>query len=495
MSHSAATAAHGPLSQRDIALIMTGIVLSMILGALDQTIVATALPTIGLDLKDIEHLAWVVTSYLLATTAVTPLYGKLADIRGRRVTMMLAIIVFLLGSVACALSRNMTMLILARALQGLGGGGLMALGQTIIADIIPPKERPKYQAYIATVYASSSVIGPVLGGFFAEHLHWSVIFWINLPIGLAALLMTNTVLRKLPRHDRPHRLDILGSVLLVIATVLLLLALNWGGQRYAWASPPILSLLAGSILVWALFALRILSTDEPLVPISLLRNGVVRNATLAAFFGMGTFMGLAIYIPIFFETVLKLGASLSGLALIPFMIGTVVGATYTGRMMVRVTRYKRITYVGLSVTIAMCLAITQIIGQVSAPVVIMLLCVMSLCGGTLFPITTVAVQNAVLPHEMGTATGLMNFLRALGGAFIVALYGTILFSVAGSGGEGVSVSTLSNPENATNLALAFKLIFAASTAGYVLALIFFALVEELPWRTRNEAPAATAVEH
>ena len=215
--------------------------MAMFLAALDQTIIATALPTIGREIGDFDLLPWVVTSYLLTATAVTPLYGKFSDIRGRRRTMLVGIGLFVAGSVACALAPTMIVLILARGLQGLGGGGLISLAQTIIGDIVAPKERGRYQAYIAGVFVSSSLAGPVLGGFFAEHLHWSIIFWINVPLGLIAFFMTDRLLRRLPRHDRPHALDVLGAVLLVAATSVLMLALNWGGVRYPWGSLQILS--------------------------------------------------------------------------------------------------------------------------------------------------------------------------------------------------------------------------------------------------------------
>lgn len=221
-----AAAGPAPLDHAAIRSIIIGIMLAMLLAALDQTIVATALPTIGRELGDVEHLPWVVSAYLLAATAVTPLYGKFSDIHGRRVTLLVSISVFIVGSVACAAAPTMLVLILARALQGLGGGGLISLAQTIIADVVQPKERGRYQGYIASVFVTSSVVGPVLGGVFAEHLHWSVIFWINLPLGLAAFWMTSGALRRLPRHERPHRLDVLGAVLMVAATVALMLALT-----------------------------------------------------------------------------------------------------------------------------------------------------------------------------------------------------------------------------------------------------------------------------
>src|SRR3954454_11743628 len=297
---------------------------AMFLAALDQTIVATAMPTIGSDLVDFEHLPWVVTAYLLTATAVTPLYGKLADIIGRRTTLLTAIAVFVLGSAFCALAPNMLALILARGLQGLGGGGLISLAQTIVADLVSPKERARYQVYFASVFVTSSLLGPVLGGFFAEHLHWSVIFWINLPLGLLALWMSNAALKRLPRHDRPHSLDLLGAALMVAGTVSFMLCLNWAGVRYAWLSPQVLGVLAASAVLWVLFVLRLRHAPEPLIPPTIFRNPVVRMGTLSACFGMGTFIGLTIFVPVYFESVRGLSSSTSGLALMPLMVGTVV---------------------------------------------------------------------------------------------------------------------------------------------------------------------------
>ncbi len=246
--------------------IIAGILLAMLLSALDQTIVVTAMPTIGRALGDVTSLPWVITSYLLASTAVTPLYGKVSDIIGRRISLLFAISIFVVGSVACALAPSMITLILARALQGLGGGGLISLAQTIIADIVSPKERPRYQVYVATVFVTSSIAGPVLGGVFAEHLHWTAIFWINLPLGILAFAMVNGLLKKLPRHERPHKLDFFGAGLMVVATTTLMLALNWGGNHYAWNSWQIATLLLVSLAMWYMFVVRLRTAPEPFIP-------------------------------------------------------------------------------------------------------------------------------------------------------------------------------------------------------------------------------------
>jgi EmrB/QacA subfamily drug resistance transporter len=336
-----------PLDPIAIRKIVLGILLAMFLGALDQTIVATALATIGRDLADVGNLSWVVTAYLVTSTAVTPLYGKLSDIHGRRAMLLLAIAVFSVGSVASALAPTMMVLIIARAFQGLGGGGLLSLAQTVIADVVSPRERGRYQGYIGAVFASSSIGGPVIGGFFAEHLHWSLIFWINLPLGLLALLMSNNALKRLPRHDRPHQLDFAGAALMIGATVALLLVLTWGGIRYPWGSAPIIVLLAAAVALAGMFVIRQLAAREPFLPLSILLNPVVGMGTASVALVFGTMVGLTIFVPMYFEVVRGLTASQSGLALIPQLSGTVVGATAVGRAMRHREHYKRMPVAGL----------------------------------------------------------------------------------------------------------------------------------------------------
>ncbi|NBJ09388.1 MDR family MFS transporter [Microvirga arsenatis] len=482
------------LSQAEIRTIIVGVLLAMFLAALDQTIIATALPTIGRELGDLEHLSWIVTVYLLTSTAVTPLYGKLSDSYGRRSIMLIGIVVFIVGSIACALAPTMFALILARGLQGIGGGGLIALAQTIIADLVPPKERGRYQVYFASVFMTSSLLGPVLGGFFAEKLHWSVIFWINLPLGLLAFAIAYRSLKRLPRFERPHRLDLLGAALLVTATVVLLLALSWGGIRYAWGSGPILGLLAGSLALWVLFALRMRLAPEPLIPPGVLHNPVVRMATLSACFGMGTYIGLTIYLPVYFETVRGLSASLSGLALIPLMAGTVVGATLSGRTMAKVTHYKRLPIAGLLVAMAATGVLVLYGEALSIAAVEVILAIVSIGLGTVLPVTMVTTQNAVAPHQMGTATGTANFFRSLGGAFIVAVFGAIVLSGSGvTGAASFEALGEAAARSGIDLADVFRSVFVAAILGFGLSLAFLLALEERPLRGGAAKAAEAAV--
>jgi EmrB/QacA subfamily drug resistance transporter len=484
-------ASPGPMSHEDIRSIIIGIMLAMFLAALDQTIVATAMPTIGRELNDVAHLPWVITAYLLASTAVTPLYGKLADIHGRRVTLLSGIVVFIIGSVACAIAPSLWLLVVARFVQGLGGGGLIALAQTIIADMVPPRERGKYQVYIASVFFVSSVLGPVLGGIIAEALHWSVIFWINLPLGLAAYWMTSSALKRLPRHERPHKLDMLGAFLMTGATMTLLLALSWGGTHYPWASAPILGLVGLSVLLWIAFAWRLRSADEPLIPLAILANPVVRDGTIAAGFGMGAFIGLTIYLPLYFETVAGLSATYSGLGLLPLTCGTVIGATLSGQALTRTTHYKRLPVIGLSIALAGMVVLAIFAGRMPLIPFGLLLAVISFGLGTMLPVATVSIQNAVLPYQMGTATAVANFFRQIGGALIVAVFGAIVLGGVGAQGAGLSPEALKlGVVDRETMVRLFAYVFAATAFGFAMALTFMIRMKELPLRSKAVGAAS-----
>ena len=490
---SAAKAAKAPvaLSHPEIRTIVLGIMLAMFLGALDQTIVATALPTIGRHFGDMGDLSWVVTAYLLTGTAVTPLYGKLSDIHGRRVTMLTAIFLFMLGSLACALAPSMTALVLSRALQGLGGGGLMALSQTIIADIVSPRERGRYQGYIAAVFATSSIGGPVLGGFLTQHIDWSLIFWINLPLALAALGMTSNVLRRVPYHPRKHRLDIVGAMTMMAAAVVLLLALSWGGRKFDWISPQTGGLFLASAVLWGLFGARLMRTPEPFLPIAVLGNPVVRCAALAGACAMGTLVGMTIFVPLYFETVLHLSASESGMALIPLMSATVMFSTFAGRLMTHMTHYKRVPLIGIATAILALAALSIWPTAMPTAVVLVLLAIVGSGLGTVFPVSTVCMQNAVTQHQMGIATGAANFFRALFSSLVVAVLGAIVMGGLG-GGTGMSVETLAHAASAHTLGVAFSFVFLACALVLGFGMAFLISLEERPLRGPAKQTADTA---
>lgn len=448
--------------------------MAMLLSALDQTIVATALPTIGRSLGDAEHLPWVVTAYLLAATSAVPIYGKLADIHGRRVVLLVSISVFLGGSVLCALAPSMLVLVIARFVQGVGGGGLLALSQTIVGDILAPRERASYQAYFATAFMTASLAGPVLGGFFAQHLHWSMIFWINVPLCLVAVLMTNAPLRRLPRHERKHRLDVIGAVLLVASTSTLLLTISWAATRFGWLAPATSAFAAASTVLVGLFFIRLRHAAEPLIPLEILRNKLVLMAILAATLSIGLFLGLSIYTPLLFETVRGLTASQSGIALLPLMAGTVGGALIAGRAMARLTHYKRVPLAAMPCAAVGALVLVAGAGSLPIWAVSLILAVVSTAFGTLLPVSTVSIQNAVALHQLGTATATANLCRQLGGAIMVAVFGTII--VGSGGGEVVRASAAQS----AGLLAALRILFGIVASGAVAAFITMIFMEERP---------------
>ncbi len=485
-----ATAASTSLSRGEIISIMSGLMLAQFMGALDQTIVAPAMPTLGRTFGDAETLPWVVTAYLLVSTAVTPLYGKLSDIHGRRSILLVSIGIFILGSIACALAPTMFMLVLARGLQGLGGGGLIALTQTIVGDIIPPKQRPQYQAYIQTTWLAAGLGGPIVGGFFAEYLHWSMIFWINLPLGLAAFLMTNSKLRRLPRHERPHELDLIGAALLMAMSVTLMLALNWGGVRYDWTSPVILGLAGVSVLLIAGLVARLRMAREPLIPVSILSNAIVFNGTLSVCCAMSVLIGLIIYLPIYFESVLGMSPDHAGLALVPLVVGTTLGAAVSSRIMGRSDSYKRAPIIGLCIAIAATLILWLAAPSLSLPMLELLLAALSMGLGSLLPVTTTALQNAVPRHEMGTTMALLNFLRQLGSAFAVAAFGTILLGLSGLARGGAHELLMrAAGHDMAGLSRGFGLLFLLTGLSLAGALFFLIRMEEKPLHDGHQTKA------
>jgi EmrB/QacA subfamily drug resistance transporter len=478
---------HGPphaskLTQGEVRLIVLCVLLATLIAALDQTIVSTALPTIGRELGDAQQLTWVVTAYLLASTVVTPIYGKLSDIYGRRSTLLISVGVFVAGSIACALSPSMLVLIIARTFQGLGGGGLIALSQTVIGDVIAPKERPRYQAYISSAFVIASLAGPLLGGFIAQHLNWSLIFWINPPIGLLALLPMYSLLRKLPRGGHRHRIDIAGAVLLVVATTALMLLLSWGGVKFSWTSPPIIG-LGGIFTVFAvLFFARQHVAPEPLLPLSVLANQVILTATLASALGTGTSVGLMIFTPIYFESVRMLSPGMSGVMLVPLMVGTAIGASIAGRLMASVSHYKVLPVIGLVVSIAAMTVMSLAPQELPLAVVELMLALSSMGFGTVLPIATNCVQNAASGEELGTATGVMVFARSLAGAVAVAIFGAILFGQLHASGNLQSISGGDFTKSGADFASIFRWIFGAAAVGFVGALAAILAMRKLPLR-------------
>jgi EmrB/QacA subfamily drug resistance transporter len=469
-----------PLQPSEVRTILVSLMLTMFLAALDQTIVATALPTIGRQFHDVTNLSWVISAYLLASTAVAPVFGTLSDIYGRRAMIVTALSLFIVGSVLCAVAPNMATLIVARGLQGLGGGGILPIVQTVISDVVTPRERGQYQAYFSGVWVTAGIGGPILGGLFAEHLHWSMIFWINLPLGVVALALLLPKMAKLPVFHRRRKVDWLGGVLLMASAVAVMLVLTWGGNRFAWASPTILAMTGAAAALALTFVWHALRTSEPFLPLQLMGGSVVPYAMAAGGCGMGAMLGLTVHMPLYYEVVYHLGAGDAGLALIPLAAVSVLGAAIAGRAMARTKHYKRVAIIGTS-----CSALIACVLAIATPMplwpLLALLSVFAVGLGTAFPVSVVSIQNAVARAQIGTATGAMNFFRALMASFTVAAFTAVLLMALGTdisiGGE--HASTLHAIASADMVA-AFRYVFAAAAVLMAVAALCMTLMEERP---------------
>jgi EmrB/QacA subfamily drug resistance transporter len=493
---------------RALRTVFAALMLGMFLAALDQTIVSTALPTIVGDLGGLNHLSWVVTSYLLASTISTPLYGKLGDMVGRKPLFLAAILIFLAGSMLAGLSQSMGELIGFRALQGIGAGGLMVGAQAIIADIVPPRERGRYMGLIGSVFAVASVAGPLLGGFFVDNLSWRWVFYVNIPVGALAILIVVTRLHLRTPHTR-HRIDYLGAGLLSGGVAALVMLTTWGGSEYPWGSPTIVGLgLVGAVLL-AAFVWWEGRAAEPILPLALFRSRVFSVANAMGFtVGMAMF-GAIVFIPLYLQLVYGVSPTSSGLRLLPLMAGLLVAAVASGRVISRIGRYKMFPIAGTAVLIVGMFLLSRL-GVGTAPWLASVYMVVVGVGiGLVMQVLVLVVQNDVRPEEIGVATSTATFFRSVGGSFGVAIFGTIFATrladqlsqlpraVTARLGSGVHI----NPEQAKHLPPAlhadFLQAFAHSLHGVFLyglaiaAIPFFLswLLKEVPLRT-TVAPAA-----
>ena len=479
ISDSPPIAPPAPLTPSEVHTILISLMLTMFLAALDQTIVATALPTIGRQFRDVSSLSWVITAYLLASTAVAPVFGTLSDIYGRKATIITAMSLFIVGSILCAVAPNMPVLILARGLQGLGGGGILPIVQTVIADVVSPRERGQYQAYFSGVWMAAGIGGPILGGVFAEHLHWSMIFWINVPLGLISLAMLLPKMGKIPVFHRRRKVDWLGGVLLMASAVLFMLVLTWGGNRYLWLSPTITAMIGASVALALSFVWHVRRTNEPFLPLPLLGGTVVPYAMSGGSLAMGAMLGLTVHLPLYYEVVYHLSASEAGLALIPLAAISTGGAAIAGRAMARSKHYKRVAIIG-----ALCGALAGgALASTFMPlwVLLVLLSLFALGLGTVFPVTTVSAQNSVVRSQVGTVTGALNFFRSLSASFTVAVFTAILLMALGA---DISLSgEHRGPVNSipvADMVIAFRYVFAAAAVMLAAASLCVVLMEEKP---------------
>ena len=420
---SETTHTHG----RDFAMTLGGLLLAMLRASLDQTIVATALPTIVADLGGLGQLSWVVTAYLLGATISMPLWGRISDLYGRKRLFQAAIIVFLAGSALSGLAQSLGELIGFRALQGLGAGGLMTLAMAIVAELVSPRERGRYQGYIQMVFVLASVAGPLLGGVFVDTLSWRWVFYVNVPIGVVALALISTTLH-LPATSGRARVDYLGAALLAGALTCALLVTTWGGREYAWGSPEILGTAAGAVALLVAFVAQERRAAEPILPLRLLRDPVFDIVALVLFLTTCALFAAMVFMPLFLQVVTGASATRSGLLLLPMLLTAAASTAISGRLISRTGRYKIFPVAGLGLMAVGLLLLAQLDAASSRATASAYLAVFGLGFGMVSQVLVIAIQNGVDRADLGIATAASNLFRSLGGSAGVALFGAIFAS-------------------------------------------------------------------
>lgn len=413
------------VSRARLVSILVGVMLGMLLASLDQTIVGTALPRVVADLGGLEHYAWVVTAYLLASTVTVPIYGKLSDIYGRRVFFIGGMVIFLIGSALAGTSQNMTQLIIYRGIQGLGAGGMMPIALAIIGDIFPPSERGKWQGLFVAVFGFSSIVGPTLGGWITDNWGWRWVFYVNMPVGIIAILTAGLVLPKLVNR-RKHIIDYAGSVFLVAGTVPLLLAFSWAGTQYDWGSWQIVGLFIFSAVMLLIFFLIELRAAEPIISPRLFNNSIFLVSVIATFLISAGMFGAILYLPLFVQGVLGNSATNSGVVLTPMMIGFIISSIVGGQLLSRTGRYKILAMCGFIVAAIGMFLLSRMSVSTSEGEVVRDMIITGLGIGVMMSLFTIVVQNAFPYRQLGEVTAGITFFRSIGSTMGVAVMGAIM---------------------------------------------------------------------
>ncbi|MCL5735241.1 MAG: MFS transporter [Actinobacteria bacterium] len=415
------------LSRRRIAFVLVSVMLGMLLSALDQTVVGTAMPRVIADLNGLQHYAWVATGYLLASAASMPIWGKLSDAFGRRRFFMVGMVLFVIGSALCGQSRTMFELIGFRALQGLGAGAMMPIVQAIIGDIFPPAQRARWAGVLMSVWGLATIVGPLLGGWITDNIGWRWTFYVNLPVGIIALVFAAIAL---PGHVRVrrHSIDYFGSTLLVLAAVPLLLGFSWAGSEYPWGSPVIICLLAGSIVMWGAFCFRELRAREPVLNPRLFKNSIFSVSAVASAIQSAAMFGAIMFLPLFVQGVMGKTATNSGTILMPMMLAAIVMSILAGQALSRTGRYKALVILGFAVTTAGAYLLSRLTTVTSSFTLYTYMVVMGIGLGIAMSTFTVIVQNEYPVNRLGEVSAGLQFFRSLGSTLGLAVFGTILNS-------------------------------------------------------------------
>ena len=493
-------------SRRHLRLILGALMMTMLLAALDQTIVSTALPTITSDLGGLSELSWVVTAYLLASTATTPIWGKLSDLYGRKPMLQSSVVIFLVGSALAGLSQSMGQLIAFRAIQGIGGGGLMVLVMAVIADLVPPRERGKYMGLFGAVFGVSSVVGPLLGGLFTQHLSWRWIFYINLPLGIAAFFVLGAVLHLPVKHEK-RVIDWLGAALLVLGVSALLMVTVWGGNKYDWTSPTILGLGAVGIALTAWFIWHEIRTEEPIVPMRLFSIPVVRTTSAMGFVIGFAMFGSIVYLSLYLQVVKGATPTNAGLQLLPLMAGLLAASIISGRRISKTGHWKIYPMIGTALATIGIWLLSHLSMDTPYWQIDLFAFILGVGLGNVMQVLVLAVQNSVQPAQIGAATSTSTFFRSIGGSFGTAIFGAIFTArltaeiekVLPAGmhmpSDGSMTRSLANinalPAPIRELVLgafsnAIATTFLIATPVMLLAFLLSLLLKEVPLRTAQD---------